>query len=54
MQNNEITISMDEYKELLKCKAIVEHCGNYTYFLEDTLKQTIHEALCGKGGVDNG
>ena len=53
MQNDEITISMEEYRYLLECKAIVERGNYYTGFLEETLRQTIHEALCGKGGVDN-
>lgn len=46
MQNNEITIPMDEYIYLIECKALVERGNSYNSFLEETLRQTIHEALC--------
>ena len=36
-----ITISMDEYKELLAMKAKYEELANYIWFLQDTVRDSI-------------
>lgn len=36
-----ITISMDEYKELLAMKAKYEELLNYVWFLQDTLRDSV-------------
>lgn len=48
-----IVIPFEEYKELLECRAIVENNICYISFLEETLRQTIHDAFFGKGGANN-
>lgn len=36
-----ITISMDEYKELLFMKAKYEELSNYVWFLQETLRESV-------------
>jgi len=52
MQNNEITIPMEEYKELLEARAIVQANRDFRYFLQDALIRTIDRALPKEGVED--